>query len=173
MPEDDPFQALGLAPAFDLDPAKVERAYLARVASAHPDLGLGTEPLDTDAQGDEAARLNDARRTLLDPESRANALLRILHHTGEDKSLPDGFLMEIMEVRMEFEQAVMDEDAQQIAHWRSWATDRRREWIETISTLFRQHAASGDRALLDRIKQSLNAWRYIERMIEQGGAPSR
>lgn len=168
MPEADPFKALGLLPTFDLDTAQVERAYLARVASAHPDLGL-----DAESEGDEAAGLNDARRTLLDPESRAAAMLHSLGYTGEDKSLPDGFLMEIMEVRMEFEQAVMDEDAQQIAKWRNWAADRRREWIDTISALFREHAASGDRALLARIRESLNAWRYIERMIEQGGAPSR
>ncbi|MCA9272011.1 MAG: hypothetical protein KDA31_03080 [Phycisphaerales bacterium] len=168
MPEVDPFKALGLAPTFDLDAARVERAYLARVASIHPDLGL-----DAESEGDEAAGLNEARRTLLDPESRVIAFLSLLGYTDEDKSLPDGFLIEIMEVRMEFEQALVDEDAQQIAHWRSWAADRRRESIETISALFREHAVSGDRALLARIKQSLNAWRYIERMIEQGGAPSR
>ena len=173
MPEDDPFQALGLTPTFDLDPAQVERAYLARVASAHPDLGLGSDAQSDDAQADEAARLNDARRSLLDPESRASTLLRHFGYTGEDKSLPDGFLMEIMEVRMEFEQALMDEDAEQIAQWRRWADERRKEWIETIAALFREHSASGDQALLARIKQSLNAWRYIERMIEQGGAPSR
>lgn len=174
MPEDDPFQTLGIPHAFDLDPAQVERAYLARVASAHPDLGSGLDSDDaSDDAGEQAARLNDARQALLNPESRAAVLLKHLGHTAEDKSLPDGFLMEIMEVRMEFEQAVMEDNAAEIAKWQSWAADRRREWITTISDLFREWAQAGDQALLARIKQSLNAWRYIERMIEQGGAHSR
>ncbi len=74
---------------------------------------------------------------------------------------------------MEFEQALMDEDAEQIAKWRAGPTSVGRNGSKLSLHFFREHSASGDQALLARIKQSLNARRYIERMIEQGGAPSR
>ncbi len=165
MPEDDPFAALNLAARFDLESAQIERAYLARVAGVHPDLG---------DQGDEAAaKLNLARQTLLNPELRALALLALHGFTDQDKSLPNGFLMEIMDVRMELEEAFAEGNSEQIAHWQRWADDRRKEWIDTISGLFRRLAGPGDAEILSEIKRSLNAWRYIERMIEQAGAAGR
>jgi len=168
MPEDDPFAALGLPTRFDLETAQIERAYLARVASVHPDLG------DTgDEAADSAAALNLARQTLLNPETRAAALLSSMGFHGEDKSLPDGFLIEIMDVRMELEEAFAEGNPERIAHWRLWADDRRKEWIETISGLFHRLTGSRDAETLSEIKRSLNAWRYIERMIEQAGAAGR
>ncbi|MCH8270551.1 MAG: hypothetical protein IH985_04985, partial [Planctomycetes bacterium] len=68
-PEDDPFRILGLDPAFEIESGDLNRAYLTRVATLHPDAA------GTDA---DAARINDARRILEDLESRANALLRHL-----------------------------------------------------------------------------------------------
>ena len=171
MPEDDPFSALGLPARFDLEPAQIERAYLARVASVHPDLGdLGDK---SDQAADSAAALNLARQTLLNPETRASALLSALGFHEEDKSLPDGFLMEIMDVRMELEEAFAEGDAERIARWQRWADDRRKAWIDTISGLFGRLPGSGDSETLSEIKRSLNAWRYIERMIEQAGTAGR
>ena len=168
MPEVDPFAALGLPVRFDLEPAHIERAYLARVASVHPDLG------DTDDEAaDTAAELNLARQTLLNPETRASALLALLGFHKEDKSLPDGFLMEIMDVRMELEEAFAEGNSERIAHWRRWADEQRKEWIDTISGLFRNLTGPGDSVTLSEIKRSLNAWRYIERMIEQAGTTGR
>lgn len=159
--QDDPFDTLGLAPCFDLSDEQIERAYLARIAAAHPDRETGGQ--------DRAASLNDARRVLLDPERRAAALLARMGGPGaaEDKSLPDGFLMEIMETRAEIEQAMAADPSDETrAQWEAWAGRRRAEYARQVSALF-ERAAGGERGVLAEIRTLLNAWRYIERLIEQ------
>jgi DnaJ-domain-containing protein 1 len=146
---------------FDIDRAAVERAFLARVAKLHPDL-VG----DDDELAVQAAALNRAKKTLLDDERRADALLTLLGGPGkeEDKSLPPGFLMEIMETREAIEAAVASGDAAERARWRQWAQHQRGTYRETVATLFAQGTHAATRGA---IRTQLNAWRYIERLIEQ------
>ncbi|VAX39312.1 hypothetical protein MNBD_PLANCTO03-1115, partial [hydrothermal vent metagenome] len=54
------------------------------------------------------------------------------------------------------------------------AGEQRRSYIERIGRLFAEAGAGGEGlasdtapAVLDEIGRQLNAWRYIERMIEQ------
>ncbi|MFT5422668.1 MAG: DnaJ-domain-containing protein 1 [Phycisphaerales bacterium] len=174
QPNRDPFALLGLPRSFRLTRADIESAYLQRAASLHPDL--------SGEKADEAARassdLNHAKQALLDPETRANALLALIGGAGksEDKSLPDGFLMEIMEIRQQIEAdlAVGGEggkggvggvDESKRAQWEAWAESRRADLIERVGELF--DAASQGRQALPRIRTQLNAWRYTERLIEQ------
>ncbi|MBZ0171321.1 MAG: hypothetical protein K8E66_02985 [Phycisphaerales bacterium] len=156
----DPFDTLGFEPRFDLASAEIERAYLARIASAHPDR-------DADSAGP-AAALNIARATLLNAERRANALLARLGGPGpaDDKSLPDGFLMEMMAVRGEIEGAIAEGGDDVRRAWEAWAEGRRAGYVDRITPLFAR-AAGGDRSVLTEIRTGLNAWRYIERLIEQ------
>ena len=162
MPAHDPFTTLGLEPRFDLTDAEIEAAYLARVSTAHPDAApAGTTPADP-------AALNDARAALLDAERRANALLAHLGGPGpsEDKSLPDGFLMEMMEVRGEIEDAIASGGDAERARWEAWADEQRAEFVQDVTARFA--AADGSQPEpLAAIRTRLNAWRYIERLIEQ------
>ncbi|GAB5495749.1 MAG: hypothetical protein Phyf2KO_08290 [Phycisphaerales bacterium] len=165
---DDPFLLLGLAPSFDLTEREIERAYLERVALNHPDLVS-----DDDDAAARAAALNDARAALLDPESRARILLTTIVGEQSDDSLPDGFLFEIMEVRSELDNAAAAGDAEQIKEWQSWADARRAEYIEKIRTQFSQLSEPPEDQETRAIRTTLNAWRYIERMIEQAGLVGR
>ncbi|USN99460.1 MAG: hypothetical protein H6810_01940 [Phycisphaeraceae bacterium] len=156
----DPFDTLGLEPAFGLADVQIEQAYLARIASAHP---------DRDADGAAAAAaLNVARAALLSPERRANTLLARLGGPGpsDDKSLPDGFLMEMMTVRGEIEEAIADGGDDARGEWEVWADERRAGFIERVGALFAR-AQAGETPALAKIRTELNAWRYIERLIEQ------
>lgn len=162
----DPFDTLGLEARFDLSRAEIERAYLSRVASAHPDRGNDVPST--------AADLNKARQTLLDAERRAGALLARLGgpSSSADTSLPDGFLMEIMEVRTAIEESLAGEAGED---WEAWADERRAGHIARIGAMF-ERALAGDSGVLSEIRRELNAWRYIERLIEQldpGYDPSR
>lgn len=150
----DAFTTLGLEPRFDVTGEAVERAYLRRAAAVHPDRG--------DDDGVAAAELNLAREVLANPESRANALLARLGGpgAGQDKSLPSEFLVEMMEVREAIEAA--RSDAAESARWVRWADERRAEYVARLTGLF---AASPP--VLAEIRRELNAWRYIERLIEQ------
>lgn len=177
-PTDDPFAILGLPRTLALTSEQIQRAYLLRMAWAHPDAqsdasaDIGLD--DNDAASLAAARLNDARQTLAHPERRAIALYTLLVRDAAkpepnpdpkpdpkaDAALPPGFLMEIMSTREEIESAVAAADRPRIEKWRAWALAQRADYLADVGALLdaRNFAAA---------KQQLNAWRYIERLIEQ------
>lgn len=162
----DPFGALGLPRRFDLGRDEIERAYLARAAETHPDLVTAG---DAGAPGD-AGDLNRARQDLADPETRASVLLALLGGPGkeQDRGLPPGFLMEMMEVREQMEAAAGAGDRDQIERWERWAEEQRAGHVRAVAELFAATDASGpDPRTLRSIRERLNAWRYIERMLDQ------
>lgn len=162
----DPFEALGLPADFRLSREAVERAYLERSKAVHPDLAAGK---------DDAARLmaelNMARRLLLNPESRAEVLLGRLGGpaAAEERSLPSGFLAEMMEIREQIEASMAESPDQARNTWETWSSRERARAIEEVAVLFDQLGSSASRRLevLREIRVRLNAWRYIERLIEQ------
>lgn len=162
--DSNPFDALGLPMSFDLDAAAVERAYLGRLRSAHPDAG-GAD----DAGGIDAAGLNRARVVLLDAEQRANRLLEALGGPAAlaCKDLPGGFLMEMMTRREEIEEQIAEGGSAARTNWESWAHDERTQYTESASVLFSELGEAPDSEKLTQVRVLLNAWRYIERLIEQ------
>lgn len=166
---DDPFDLLGLAPTLDLTSDQIQRAYLFRMAAAHPDVGADSDLASSDDSASVlAARLNQARRVLVHPERRAIALYtRLLHAAPDlvpdpkaDAALPPGFLMEILSTREEIEGALAARDQAAIDGWRTWANAQRAEYLAKVGALL-------DACDLRAAKAQLNAWRYIERLIEQ------
>lgn len=186
----DPFDTLGVDPTFDLDPGAVQRAYLRRAAACHPDLA-GTDPDRSAEAAQRSAALNAARATLLHPEARARALLERLEGrggggaasgsgggpadpAGAEADLPEGFLIEIMETRMAVEEAAESGDSDDLARWQDWVAAERARYIERLGGLFAAFAETVDDdagrvGRLAEIQRQLNAWRYIERMLEQIG----
>lgn len=161
----DAFEALGLPPRFDLSPAEVEQAYLSAVGGVHPDIGGGA-PMGSGSS--DAASINDARRVLIDPERRAEALLaRLGGPAKEDRSLPDGFLMEVMELRQQIEADLAADGAAARTRWEAWAAERRQERIASVGALFAGLSDPPRQEELAQIRVELNAWRYLERLIEQ------
>lgn len=161
----DAFDILGLEPRFDLSSAAIQAAYLRRVASLHPD-----------REGDEdlAAGVNAARQALQDPEQRANALMTRLGGPGasEDRSLPEGFLPAVMALREELDTARSAGDEASVAKGLAWAAAERDRHIASAGSLFAKAAAAAgpeQGALLRALRRELNAWRYIERLLEQIG----
>ena len=165
MPEStdfNPFAQLGLEPVYRIDSAQIERAYRLRLAQSHPDMGAG-------GGGADPAALNAARAKLSDHEQRASALLAVLG--GPDASscrdLPDGFLMDMMMQRQEIEEAIESGGEQERAQWEQWGIEQRRAYHEEIAQRFEALSDPTDHAGLRDIRVQLNAWRYIERLIEQ------
>jgi molecular chaperone HscB len=168
---DDPFAVFGLPRQFELSRSQLQVAYLNRTARLHPD--RFTEPIQQAEAAQESARINDARTLLADDEKRANALLRLLGGPSkeQDKSLPDGFLMEMMDVRQAMDQAMQSNDPVERKRFEDWAQQQRDHHRQAVSRLFtqlqRHPSSSMPKELLSEIRLNLNAWRYIERMIEQ------
>jgi DnaJ-domain-containing protein 1 len=171
-PTDDPFDTLGLPAVFTLDTASIERAALSKLSRLHPDMGGNAVSADTNTdteldQAVQAARINAARDTLRFTLARAEALLKRLGGPAKeaDKSLPPGFLVEIMSVREQAEEALASNDVSSRATWTQWALEERGQAESRANALFTQ-AASNPAALRD-LRTHLNKWRYIERLIEQ------
>jgi molecular chaperone HscB len=164
----DPFDILGLPPTFDLTREQIERAYLAASRRLHPDL-VGAGPQEQAAAQASSARLNEAAGVLRDPEARASALVARLGGPSKeaDKSLPDGFLQDILDVRMEIEAARGDPAARD--RWEAWAGEQRLAYAARCSELLGRAGATTppDAGCLREARRTLNAWRYIERLIEQ------
>lgn len=153
---DNPFEALGLPVSFAVEPGAVERAYLKKLASSHPDR-VG------DAGAIDSAALNAARACLIDDESRANSVLRLMGgpSASEDRSLPDGFLMEMMEIRSTMELDLEDDPDRARAGWLRWGGEQRARYADEFRRLIEEPGSLG------ACRVQLNAWRYIERLIEQ------
>jgi DnaJ-domain-containing protein 1 len=175
----DSFDILALPPRFDLKPGEIQRAYLALAAQAHPDSNdAGTDlsdGLEDEADGVSAA-LNAAKDLLLDDEARANLLLARLGGLAahQDRTLPPTLLMEMMEKRSEFEEAKSRGDSGAMGSLRAWADEQRNARVAAVGGLFADVLAAGQRGAgaADKLKQlrvELNAWRYVERMLEQVG----
>ncbi len=160
-----PFEVLGFEARFDLDPAAIDSAWLRAAAMCHPDrVGDGAS-----GGGRTVAAVNRARAVLIDPERRAEAL--VTHFGGasreEDNALPEGFLAEIFSVRQEMEEAKESGDREQIAAFERWADGRRGDYIREVAEQFDAVGSPPQTERLAQIRRTLNAWRYIERMIEQ------
>lgn len=172
----DPFKLFGLAPAFRIAREDVEQAYLARSTGLHPDLSAGN-----DDAARQMAELNQARSVLANPETRAEALLTRLGgpSASQEKALPDGFLAEMMEVRERVESALSESPDQARRTWDQWSRQEREQAIDAVDKLFDEVSSPRSSRprleVLREVRIRLNAWRYIERLIEQldpGAGPS-
>jgi molecular chaperone HscB len=165
----DAFSTFGLPLRFNIDETALQRRFIELSAQHHPD--RFSDPLDQADAAEESARINEAYRTLKDPESRANALLEALGGSGksDDKTLPPDLLMDMMELRERQQEAQAADDRATLAELHAQAQSKRQEHLATVARLFEQAMAStpADPEKLKAIRVELNALRYIERMIEQ------
>src|SRR4051812_18131874 len=95
------FERLGLPRRFRLDPAELERNYLAKSREVHPDYA-GGDPASLHA----AAAVNEAYAVLRDPFRRAEYLLTVEGgpSAADVKQMPAEFLEEMLELRMRIEE---------------------------------------------------------------------
>ena len=164
-----PFSTLGIPPAFDLNEADLHRRFIQLSSANHPD--RFSDPDEQADAADASASINDAYRTLVNPESRANALLSLLGGAAKEKdtSLPKQFLIEVMEVREKLDEAIEADDKAALDELRAWANEQRVAHLAEVSRLFREAMTSADarQSALAQIRLELNVLRYFERMIEQ------
>lgn len=102
------FELLGLAPAFALEPAQLDRAYREIQSKIHPDRFAHAGEAERRASMQWTTQVNEAYRTLKSPVQRAKYLLEL---NGVDvafetnTAMPADFLMQQMELRENLEQA--------------------------------------------------------------------
>ena len=168
----DHFERLGLPRRFSVDPAAVEREYLARSRQVHPDfhhLGSGA---DQRASLEQSAALNEAYLTVKDPYRRAEYLLAL--HGGpsarEEKNLDQAFLAEMLDLRERIEEAKASADSAALAALEAELTAMRADRMREIAEQFdRYDGLSLDHAerppLLLEIRRGLNAVKTVQSLL--------
>ncbi|MFO0982571.1 MAG: hypothetical protein U1E76_12700 [Planctomycetota bacterium] len=156
---DDPFAMLGLAATFDVDQDVLEARFLELSRELHPDFFQDRPELRARSVF-LAAALNEAFDTLKDPFRRAEHLLKRAggKSSSEDKRLPPGFLVEMMELR-EASDAAGDAGHGEVLRDLDL---RRASAVLELSRWFRSLGEGADRAaVLAQIRQDLNVVNYL------------
>lgn len=158
------FQRLGLTPAFELEPAQLEQRYLEFCRALHPD-HTGSDPAAQQAATQATSRLNEAYQVLRDPARRADYLLML--HGGmaaeQDRSLPEGFLQLILEMREEIEAARERGDSAQAQSLLRQVDEQKEEFLCEVRRGFAEPPTAPG---LRDLRRNLNALRYLERILE-------
>ena len=112
------FEILGLTPAFEIDLQKLDEAYFARQAVAHPDRFIHHSLAERNAATHHSSLLNQAYENLKNPVSRVKTLFRIYgieaaggNENEEGQTLQDPeILSEIMDLQERVEEAASPHD---------------------------------------------------------------
>ena len=172
MIADSHFERLGLPRRFRLDLAALEATYLARSRVAHPDFHSQATGGEQRASEALAASLNEAYATLRDPFRRADYLLGL--HGGpsaaEHKQALPAFLEEMLDLRMQIEEAKMAPDSPAQANLEKLLAQRHESMMEQTAKLYDQldqlaGDSPGRRAILVKIRQSLNTTKYVQGLL--------
>ncbi len=172
----DPFEALGLEPAFDLDLAEAEKRHRDLSKALHPDRYAGRSPAERRQALGKAIEVNEAWRALKDPLRRAEALLELLglavEEGQEPKAAPE-LLMDMMERREELASAARVKDGSKIRTLARDVEKKERTLLERLTEGFRQAlgAENGSREKSrEAILTALGQLRYYRRFLDEAAA---
>lgn len=168
------FDVFGLKPTFDLDVGALERRYRELSLKLHPDRFTQADVRERRLSLEQTSALNEAWKTLKDPERRAFYLLR-LHgvnleaEQGENRvQMPQSFLFEMLERREALEAAREKKDLE-AAH--EMAARIRREQKasleEAVSALRTLEESPADAHAREKASQALGRVRYFSRFLEE------
>lgn len=164
MNDIDYFELLGLPRQFDLNLQDVEANYLRRSRDNHPDYHQNSSSLDQQTSLQIASRLNEAYRILKEPFSRAEYLLTRLGGppVSEVKEMPQEFLSETLELRMQLEELKDLKDQAGLDQLENDLLQRKKKMLQEVGKLFGESSV-GDH--LRTIRQKLNALKYVQGLI--------
>ncbi len=164
----DPFVLLGLEPAFDLGQKELRKRLVRHSRLVHPDFFSGAEPALRDRAEHNSAALNEAFGVLSDDFRRADWLVRARGAPDEaaERSMPQAFLMEVMEWNEQLEEARAEpssEAREDLSRLHIALQEEREALFETVAADLA--ADSAEPETLTRMRRTLNAVRYIDRAL--------
>ena len=168
----DLFERLGLPRRFSVDPAAVEREYLARSRAVHPDFHSLGSSAEQRASLELTAALNEAYLTLKEPFRRAEYLLTLLGGptAQQEKNLDQAFLMDMLDLRERIETAKASADWVGIAAIEAELTDMQADRVRQVAGLFDRFDGlppddPGRVALLTEVRRGLNVVKTIQSLL--------
>ena len=175
MPQDY-FAFLELPRNLAIDAKDLEKKFYALSRQLHPDMHSRKSQAERDQAEESTAILNDAYRTLRDPITRAEYLLKLEgFDTSEQtsKDVPPELLEEVFELNMALEE-LRGGDTDVIPQL-AWARERfdgmRDELDREMHLKFEEWDASHGREALTAVRQLLNRRKYITNLIAQTNVP--
>jgi len=170
----DYFELFGIERSFDLDVDDLGNRYLELSKEVHPDRFVNAPSRERVAALQRSMQLNDAYKTLKKPIARAEYMLASEGVTiGANERLGPEFLMEVMELREELQQAKLAGDRARLAQLEEGMLDRRDAALARVGELFASITGKGAVAVAERdrvlaqVKERLIELRYIARYLDE------
>ena len=164
----DPFETLGVEPAFGLDLTALEQRHRDLSRALHPDRHSGSGAAERRMALGRAIEVNEAFRVLKDPVRRAEALLALRGvQSGEGKEPPasPALLMEVMERREALAEIRQTKHEAALARL---IADVRAEEARVVQALAIEFAtASGNSA---EILKRISELRYYRRFLDEAAS---
>ena len=173
----DPFSTLGLEPCFELDLRALEVRHRELSSALHPDRYVGRPSAERQIALGKAIEVNEARRALVDPVRRAEALLSLrgveLSEATEPKP-SQRFLLEMMELREELAAHAKHKNLLMTETLREDVQARERGVTLQLTRAFKSlpadSAAAPSAEALAEIRAKLGELRYYRRLVEEARA---
>ena len=153
---------------YDIDLSALEESYLSRSKQVHPDRFVNAPAADRVAALQRSMQLNDAYETIKRPLPRAEYLLvRNGVAIGDNEALDPGFLMEVLELREELQDARQAGDTARLRTLEDAMLDRRDAAMERLAAAFARLYDDRERDALGVLKTEVILLRYITRYLEE------
>jgi molecular chaperone HscB len=169
----DAFATLGIAPAFDIDLAAVEKVHRELSRALHPDKYIGASPSERRAALTKAVEVNEAWRVVRDPLKRADALLSLAGHRGvgeegAPKADPE-FLMDMLEQREALSDAKAAKDLEAVRRLAS-AIEARVRGVEQVLSAGFKVGTSASAADLSGLALKVGELKFYRRFLDEVSA---
>ncbi len=165
----DHFATLGIAPAFDVDLAAIEKVHRELSRALHPDRYVGASPSERRAALAKAIEVNEAFRVVRDPIRRADALLALRGVVSDEGNAPKAdpeFLMEMLEQREALSEAKQARDLDAVRRMASVVEARARGAERELSEGFAQFVQGKATMLAAKVGEL----RYYRRFLDEVSA---
>jgi molecular chaperone HscB len=172
------FAFFEVPPQLALDEKDLQQRFYALSRKLHPDLFSRKSPQEAEYALDATAVLNDAYRTLRDPISRAQYVLKLEgFDVGEQstKDVPPELLEEVFELNMALEEANMGdpEAMDQVAGMRIRFEAMLIQTDAAVAKVSAAWDATHTREQLSELRGLLNRRKYITNLIDKANVPDR
>ncbi|MDH5752743.1 MAG: DnaJ domain-containing protein [Deltaproteobacteria bacterium] len=174
---EDYFRLFGLPRSYAIDRASLDSAYEELSLSCHPDFFAAAPAPELAAARAKSTLVNEAYRVLSSDSLRAEYLLGLLAagRSLDTRALPEGFLMEMLELQEELDELFPPESppatdgpqAGQAQRMRGLVKERLESLLEERRKLFAGAGESPDEQILRGLQTNLNCEKYLNRLLER------
>ncbi len=164
------FEFYQLPVALSVDEAAVRRAYLLNSKKYHPDFHTLSDEAEQAKMLELSTRNNNAFKTLSDPDNRVRYVLEmkgLLGKNNENASLPQDFLMEMMDINEALMELSSDFDTERYANTLQAVNNLERELETSIQPIVSSWTEiTGSDADLQKVQEYFFKKRYLLRIKE-------